>query len=52
MEAWLNFLSGKSQHPLPYEQSRESMLLTFAVISSIRSAASVQVFSDNGYAGH
>ncbi|HUR44574.1 MAG TPA: bi-domain-containing oxidoreductase [Candidatus Saccharimonadales bacterium] len=52
MEAWLNFLSGKSQHPLPYEQSRESMLLTFAVISSIRSAAAVEVFSDNSYAGH
>ncbi len=41
MEAWLNFLQGKSAHPLPYEQSRTSMRVTFALLESIRLGASV-----------
>jgi threonine dehydrogenase-like Zn-dependent dehydrogenase/predicted dehydrogenase len=36
MRAWLAFLTGKAEHPLPYEQSRTSMLLTFSALESIR----------------
>jgi 2-desacetyl-2-hydroxyethyl bacteriochlorophyllide A dehydrogenase len=36
MRAWLAFLAGKAEHPLPYGQSRTSMLLTFAALESIR----------------
>jgi hypothetical protein len=43
MAAWAAFLRGNREHPLPYEQSRQSMLLTFAVLESIRRAASVEV---------
>ncbi len=34
--AWLAFLAGKSDHPLPYAEARRSMLLTFDVLASIR----------------
>ena len=36
MAAWTAFLLGEAEHPLPYEQSRQSMLLTFAVLESIQ----------------
>ncbi|HBJ82457.1 MAG TPA: hypothetical protein DDZ88_00985 [Verrucomicrobiales bacterium] len=36
MAAWLAFLKGETKHPLPYEQARQSMRLTFAVLESIR----------------
>jgi len=36
MAAWLAFLKGEAKHPLPYEQARQSMRLTFAVLESIR----------------
>ena len=36
MAAWLVFLKGETKHPLPYEQVRQSMRLTFAVLESIR----------------
>ncbi len=36
MAAWLAFLKGGVPHPLPYEQARQSMQLTFAVMDSIR----------------
>ena len=36
MAAWLAFLHGKSPHPLPYAQSRQSMLLTFSALQAIR----------------
>ncbi len=36
MAAWLAFLQGGAKHPLPYEQARQSMRLTFAVLESIR----------------
>ena len=39
--AWLAFLKGESAHPLPYEQSRRSMELTFAVLESIRERKAV-----------
>jgi predicted dehydrogenase/threonine dehydrogenase-like Zn-dependent dehydrogenase len=42
MAAWSAFLRGSGGHPLPYEQSRQSMLLTFAVLDSIRQGRSVE----------
>ncbi len=43
MAAWLEFLRGESEPPLPYAQSRQSMLLTFAVLESIQQAKSVEL---------
>jgi predicted dehydrogenase len=43
VSAWLQFLHGQTEHPLPYEKSRVSMSLTFAVLESIQKAASVDV---------
>jgi len=43
MAAWAGFLRGERDHPLPYEQSRTSMLLTFAVLDSIQQARAVEV---------
>ena len=36
MAAWLSFIKGEAPHPLPYERSRQSMALTFALLDSIR----------------
>jgi hypothetical protein len=41
MTAWAAFLNGDRDLPLPYQQARRSMLLTFAVLDSIRTAQSV-----------
>jgi hypothetical protein len=43
MEAWLAFLRGAAEHPLPYHQARQSTLLTFAVLASIREHRAVEV---------
>lgn len=43
MAAWTSFLKGSAAHPLPYEQARTSMLLTFAVLDSIQQGRSVSV---------
>jgi predicted dehydrogenase/threonine dehydrogenase-like Zn-dependent dehydrogenase len=43
MAAWLAFLGGQGDHPLPYEQARQSMVLTFAVLESIQAGRSVEV---------
>jgi predicted dehydrogenase/threonine dehydrogenase-like Zn-dependent dehydrogenase len=43
MAAWMSFLRGAADHPMPYEQSRRSMLLTFAVLESIQAGRSVEV---------
>ena len=43
MAAWAQFLRGRAGHPLPYEKSRVSMQLTFAVLESIQKAAAVDV---------
>ena len=43
MAAWLQFLRGQTEHPFPYEKSRASMLLTFAVLESIQRAKAVRV---------
>ena len=41
MVAWLAFLKGQAAHPMPYEQVRQSTMLTFAVLDSIREARTV-----------
>jgi predicted dehydrogenase len=51
MAAWLRFLKGETEHPFPYSAARAGMLLTFAVLASLRSAASVEMFTDKSYAG-
>jgi hypothetical protein len=43
MAAWLRFLKGETEHPFPHEQSRISMLLTFAVLESIQKGQPVPV---------
>ena len=43
MVAWLAFLHGEAEHPLPYAEARQSMRLTFSVLESIREARSVEV---------
>ena len=43
MEAWAAFLNGRADHPLPYEQSRTSTLLTFAALDSIREGRAVDL---------
>ena len=43
MAAWLRFLRGESEHPFPYEKSRASMLLTFAVLKSIQQGRPVRL---------
>ena len=41
MAAWLAFLKHGAAHPLPYEQARQSMRLTFGVLESIREGRSI-----------
>ncbi len=43
MATWLAFLKGGTSHPLPYEQARQSMRLTFAVLESIREGRSIEL---------
>lgn len=43
MAAWAAFLRGAGEHPLPYAQARQSMVLTFAVLESIQAGRSVEV---------
>jgi predicted dehydrogenase len=43
MTAWIEFLRGNREHPLPYKQARTSMLLTFAVLESIQQGRAVEV---------
>jgi predicted dehydrogenase len=43
MAAWLAFLRGAAEHPLPYEPSRQSMVLTFAVLEAIQASRSVEI---------
>jgi predicted dehydrogenase len=45
MSAWLAFLTGKADHPLPYDQSHTSTLLTFAALESIRCGLPVNPYS-------
>jgi predicted dehydrogenase/threonine dehydrogenase-like Zn-dependent dehydrogenase len=41
MAAWLAFLQGQALHPLPYAASRQSMVLTFAVLESIQQSRAI-----------
>ena len=43
MAAWLQFLQGNADHPLPYSQARTSMLLTFAALESIQQSRAVEL---------
>jgi predicted dehydrogenase/threonine dehydrogenase-like Zn-dependent dehydrogenase len=43
MAAWAAFLRSEREHPLSCEQSRTSMLLTFAVLDSIQQARTVEI---------
>jgi len=43
MAAWLAYLKGQKAHPLPYAESRQSMVLTFAVMESLREGRGVSV---------
>jgi predicted dehydrogenase/threonine dehydrogenase-like Zn-dependent dehydrogenase len=43
MKAWVAFIKGEADHPQQYEQSRTSMLLTFAALDSIYQRATVQL---------
>ncbi len=43
MATWAAFLGGAAEHPLPYELSRQSMVLTFAVLESIQAGRSVEL---------
>lgn len=41
MAAWAAYLRAEAPHPLPYEQSRQSMELTFATLEALRTGGSV-----------
>jgi hypothetical protein len=43
MGVWLDFLQGRSVHPFPHDQARQSMLLTFALLESIQNARSQEL---------
>jgi len=43
MAAWLAYLKGGAGHPLPYEEARQSMKLTFAVLESIREGRGIEL---------
>jgi predicted dehydrogenase len=43
MAAWTAFLRGESPHPVPFEEARQSMLLTFAAVEAIQQGRSVEV---------
>ena len=43
MAAWLAYLKDGAVHPLPYEEARQSMKLTFAVLESIREGKSIEL---------
>ncbi|HKQ39109.1 MAG TPA: bi-domain-containing oxidoreductase [Verrucomicrobiae bacterium] len=43
MGAWIAYLRGNIEHPLPYAEARRGMLLTFAALESIRQGQAVDV---------
>ncbi len=43
MAAWVAFLKGARSHPLPYLESKRSMILTFAVLEALRKGGVVQI---------
>ena len=43
MAAWTAFLRGESPHPVPFEEARRSMLLTFAAVDAIQQGRAVEI---------
>jgi len=43
MAAWCAYLHGEAPHPFPYEETRQSMKLTFAVLRAIQSARTIEL---------
>lgn len=43
MAAWSAFLRGESVHPVPFEEARRSMLLSFAAVDAIQSGHSITI---------
>jgi predicted dehydrogenase/threonine dehydrogenase-like Zn-dependent dehydrogenase len=43
MAAWAAFLQGQGPHPLSFADSRQSMLLTFAVLDAIQSGRTIEL---------
>jgi predicted dehydrogenase/threonine dehydrogenase-like Zn-dependent dehydrogenase len=43
MAAWTAFLRGESPHPVPFDEARRSMLLTFAAVDAIQQGRAVEV---------
>jgi predicted dehydrogenase/threonine dehydrogenase-like Zn-dependent dehydrogenase len=43
MAAWTGFLRGERPHPVPFEQVRRSMLLTFAAVEAIQTGHSIDI---------
>jgi predicted dehydrogenase len=43
MAAWAAFLRAEAEHPFPYEQARQSMVLTFAVLEAIQAGRSIDL---------
>jgi predicted dehydrogenase len=48
MGAWLAFLRGEAEHPLPYAESWRSMRLTFGVLQAIQEAGLVEFGPKSG----
>lgn len=46
MAAWAAFLGGRAPHPLPYQETRRTMLLTFGLLESIQRADAVTLVPD------
>jgi len=43
MAAWTAFLRGESAHPVPFAETRRSMLLTFAAAEAIQQGRAIDV---------
>jgi predicted dehydrogenase len=48
MAAWLAYLNGAEDHPLPYAEARDSMLLTFRALEAIRAGSRVDFGDGSG----
>ena len=43
MAAWTAFLRGENPHPVPFEEARRSMLLTFAAVEALQQGRSIDI---------
>lgn len=41
--AWVSFLKGVGSHPLPFQESKRSMILTFAVLEALQKGSVVRI---------